>query len=249
MLAYVIAGHDTTANTFSWGLIYLADHPKPQLRLRQHLSRVFQSAVRENRQPTVHEIIKSTAPYLDAVIEEILRCSVVLPMVSRQAQVDTTILGRPIPKGTLVMCMSNGPGFFRPGFPIDERLRSKTSQASPEAVGTWNSGDMHLFKPERWLEFQVADTDVENLAEADMEKATFNARKGPMNSFGGGPRGCFGRRLAYMELRILLVLVLWNFRLKEIAMDMRSYRRKEQITVEPADCHIRLEAKSLWEGI
>jgi cytochrome P450 len=240
MLAYVIAGHDTTANTFSWGLIYLADHPQAQATLRSHLDTVFSLAAAERRLPTVDEIIKSHAPYLDATIEEILRCSVVLPMVSRQAQVDTTILGHAIPKGTLVMCMSNGPGFFRPGFLIEESVRSKTSQTAPaSALGSWDEGDMHMFKPERWL-------DVTNDEKTGEQTLAFNAKKGPMNSFGGGPRGCFGRRLAYMELRILTVLLLWNFKLLPIAPDLRSYRRREQITVEPADCHVRLEERPVW---
>lgn len=234
MLAYVIAGHDTTANTFSWGLIYLADHQQSHSRLRQHLAVVFADAVREQRHPRVDEIVKSSAPYLDAVIEEILRCSVVLPMVSRQAQVDTTILGHPIPKGTLVMCMSNGPGFLRPALPVEEHLRSKTSQAAPDAIGAWDSDDMHLFKPERWL-----DTDASG-------EELFNSRKGPMNSFGGGPRGCFGRRLAYMELRILVVMLFYNFRLLPIPPELRTPGRREQITVEPADCYISIEISPLF---
>jgi cytochrome P450 len=162
-------------------------------------------------------------------------------MISREALVDTTILGKPIPKGTLIMCMSNGPGFFRPGFEVDDGLRSKSSVIATTgsgAVGTWDSKDMHLFKPERWLDRDAATG-----------RQMFNSRKGPMNSFGGGPRGCFGRRLAYMELRILVVLVFWNFRLGSIPPDMRSYRRREQITIEPADCHVRLEVAPLWQGI
>jgi cytochrome P450 len=120
---------------------------------------------------------------------------------------------------------------------INESLCSKTSQAAPDAVGTWNSADMHLFVPERWLE-----------PGAKVGAMVFNPRRGPMNSFGGGPRGCFGRRLAYMELRILVVLLFFNFQLLPISPDMRSYRRKEQITVEPADCHVRLKTAPLYEN-
>jgi cytochrome P450 len=234
-------------------LIYLADYQQAQITLRIHLRRAFAQVASDKRQPTVNEIIKSHCPYLDAVIEEILRCSVVLPMVSREALVDTTILGRPIPKGTLVMCMSNGPGFFRPAFPVEESLRSKSSQvAPPDALGSWDERDMHLFNPERWLDEVITSTDTNDTpdtippAKSDKKEIVFNAKKGPMNSFGGGPRGCFGRRLAYMELRILTVLLLWNFKLLPIPPDMRSYRRREQISVEPADCHIRLEERPVW---
>jgi len=179
MLAYVVAGHDTTSSTLSWGLMYLADHPQSQDKLRYHLAHAFSQTVAEQRQPTVQEIITSNAPYVDAVIEEILRVSVVLPMISREALVDTTILGYPIPMGTLVMCLSNGPSFFSRGIAVDESLRTKESAK----VAGWDVESMDTFRPERWLE----------------DDGSFNPRKGPMNSFGGGPRGCFGKRLAYMR--------------------------------------------------
>ena len=230
MLAYVIAGHDTTSSTLSWGLMFLADHQQSQKALRSHLVDIFSQAVAEQRQPTVQEIITSHAPYLDAVIEEILRLSVVLPMISREALVDTTILGYPIPKGTLVMCMSNGPSFFSRGIPVNESFRT---EASAKVAG-WDGEHMEAFRPERWLD------------NTDGKGATFNSRKGPMNSFGGGPRGCFGKRLAYMEMRILIVLLFFNFESLPISPELRSYRRHEQITVEPADCHIRLEERQLW---
>ncbi|KAH7379127.1 cytochrome P450 [Phaeosphaeria sp. MPI-PUGE-AT-0046c] len=237
MLAYVIAGHDTTSSTLSWGLMYLADHQQPQETLRHHLSLVYSQAVAQQRQPTAHEIISSHAPYLDAVIEEILRVSVVLPMISREALVDTTILGYPIPKGTLVMCLSNGPSFFSPGISVDEHLRTKESAK----VAGWDDHHMDTFKPERWLERSNNSAGGEKA-----DSMIFNSRKGPMNSFGGGPRGCFGKRLAYMEMRILVVLLFFNFKLLPIDPELRSYRRHEQITVEPADCHIRLRVAPLW---
>jgi cytochrome P450 len=122
MLAYLIAGHDTTSNTLTWGLLYLTDNQEPQLTLRKHLHTVFADAVAEKRQPTSQEITKTQAPYLDAVVEEILRLSVVIPMLSRQATVDTTVLGYHIPKDTSVMLISNGPSFHQPGMPVDESL-------------------------------------------------------------------------------------------------------------------------------
>ncbi|KAJ9610808.1 hypothetical protein H2200_005585 [Cladophialophora chaetospira] len=235
MLAYVIAGHDTTSNTLTWGLIYLADNQQPQAQLRDQLRAVFTAAIAEKRQPTVQEIIKAQAPYLDATIEEILRCSVVLPNVTREALVDTTILGYHIPKGTLVMCLSNGPSFFSPGIPVNDELRSPSSKAAPESsLGSWSPEDMHLFKPERWLE------------ESDESEIIFNPRRGPMNSFGGGPRGCFGKRLAYLELRVVIALLFFNFKLHSVPPNMRSDKRVEHITVEPAECLVNLEDAPLW---
>lgn len=49
-----------------------------------------------------------------------------------------------------------------------------------------------------------------------------------------------------MDMRILMVLLFYNCRLLDIPKEMRSYRRHEQISVEPAECHMRLEERPLW---
>jgi cytochrome P450 len=54
---------------------------------------------------------------------------------------------------------------------------------------------MGEFKPERWL--------VEEIG-----MIVFDAAAVPMLTFGLGPRGCFGWRMAYLELQLLLVLLV-----------------------------------------
>ncbi|KAA8567240.1 hypothetical protein EYC84_010280 [Monilinia fructicola] len=103
----------------------------------------------ENRLFTFEEIRRAKIPYLDAVIEEMLRINAVT--VTREAMCNTTILGYPIKKGTQVFFVSNGPGFLSPSIPIDDSKRSETSRAA-KLNGTWNeSQDLTLFDPERWL--------------------------------------------------------------------------------------------------
>jgi cytochrome P450 len=41
----------------------------------------------------------------------------------------------------------------------------------------------------------------------------FDPSAKPVLAFGLGLRGCFGKRLAYVEIRILITLIIWNFEL------------------------------------
>lgn len=116
------------------------------------------------------------------------------------------------------------------GAKIPENLRSESSRAAATArtrVGTWNPQDVKEFKPERWLEMEDG-------------KEVFNAQAGPMLGFGLGPRGCFGRRLAYLELRLVLVLILWNFELQSVPAHLNSYACVDKLTHLPAQAYVRL---------
>lgn len=62
-----------------------------------------------------------------------------------------------------------------------------------------NFVDPDQFIPERWLE------DAEN-------KATYASdNKEASQAFSLGPRGCIGKHLSYLELRLILANLLWHF--------------------------------------
>lgn len=125
--------------------------------------------------------------------------------------------------------MVNGPGFISEPFPIDEKVRSRSSQEmnSRSAVGC--PASLHDFRPERWL------------CRNENGHLRFDARGAPTMPFGAGPRGCFGRKLGMMELKIFLTLIIWNFELKAIPERFASFKGKEHLTHLPEQCFIRLE--------
>lgn len=135
----------------------------------------------QKRQPTCHEIINADLPYLEAVIEESLRCGGTAAAHPRLSMVDTELLGIHIPKGTDVFFMTNGPSFISPAVPIEEGLRSKTSQTAKDRIGSWDSSHISQFDPQRWL---IVGPDG---------KVDINLQAGPNMQFGGGPRGCYGK--------------------------------------------------------
>lgn len=162
-------------------------------------------------------------------MEEILRCGGATPLVDRQATCDTELLGHHIPKGTIVMCLSRGPSMLKPAFEVDDSKRSKTSQAAKARA--WDDEDIGQFKPERWL-----------AGGSDAAPGEFDQQAGPSLSFGLGLRGCFGRKLAYLELRILVTLIVWNFELLPCPEELSGYGAKEGLTYKPKDCYVRLRA-------
>lgn len=145
------------------------------------------------------------------------------------ATVDTVVLGRRIPKGTTVMMLGNGPGYVGPPVgEVPEEMRSESCRAAKGRTGSWNSTDIGAFKPERWL------------VEQDDGSLEFNATAGPLLTFGLGPRGCFGRRMAYLELKIFLVLLAWNFELLGLPPHLNTDDAVDKLTHQPKECYLRL---------
>jgi cytochrome P450 len=177
--------------------------------------------------------MKTSIPYLDATIEEILRTALVFPGAFRIATVDTKILGHRIPKGTDVFLLHNGPGYLSPGFDIPDSLRTESALEAKNQTGSWDPEDMALFKPERWL----VTTKEGNVA--------FNSMAGPHLAFGLGPRGCFGRRMAYLELRIILVMLIWNFEFLKCPDELSSYGAIDKLSRQPKSCYVRIKSTSL----
>jgi len=150
----------------------------------------------------------------------------------RTSTVDTTIFGHRIPKGTEVFLMHNGPGYLSPPLPVDDSLRSESSLNAKNQVGQWtpDEEEMKSFRPERWL--------VQN---AETGKEEYDAQAGPHLAFGLGPRGCYGRRLAYLQMRIIIVMMIWNFELKETPAELSGWLAVTKLTRCPRQCYVRLE--------
>jgi cytochrome P450 len=66
LLTFLVAGHDTTALTLTYAWFLLANNPKRQQRLHDELD-----ATLGERQPTPEDLFE--LPYLDAVLNEVLR--------------------------------------------------------------------------------------------------------------------------------------------------------------------------------
>jgi cytochrome P450 len=222
---FMLAGHDTSATAVSWGIKYLTSHPQVQSTLRAALHTAFPAARLESRVPTYTELSKTSIPYLDATVEEILRHANTIAFVVRQALHDTTVLGHHIPKGTDVFLMANGAGYLEPNIP----LRSNDIRSSTKTPLTplWPDSDIHEFKPERWIR----------------EDGSFDANAGPTLAFGLGPRACFGKRLAVQALRMEFAMLVWEFEFEGVPEGLGGFGGVQRFAREPVQCYVRLRKR------
>ncbi|KAK2043115.1 cytochrome P450 [Colletotrichum somersetense] len=225
LLGYLVVGHDTTSAAMQWGIKSLTRNQPAQARLRAELRAAFSSA---DGPPPVGETIKTSIPYLDAVVEEVLRCCKVLPIMTREVRVDTQILGTAIPKGTVLMFLSHGPGVLRPAVPVDESKRTESGKNVVKRTGAWDPVDVEEFVPERWPRRDADGVGV------------FDSNAGPLMTFGHGPRACFGRRLSYLEMRIVLFLLVWSFEFQELREGLGDGESYSGLTTMPTSCHVKL---------
>ncbi|KAK4244581.1 cytochrome P450 [Corynascus novoguineensis] len=232
---FMLAGHDTSATTVAWGVKFLADHPAAQDRLRADLRAAFPDAVAARRAPTYQELSRTHVPYLDAVVEEVLRHANTIAFVVRRAMQDTTVLGRHIPKDTDVFLVANGAGYLEPNMPVPDETRSpgarrqQGSEAKKMALtGAWDDADISVFKPERWLK------------RGDDGEEIFDPLAGPQLAFGLGFRGCFGKRFALHGLKIQFALLVWHFHLLPVPEKLNSYDAIQRFAREPTQCYVRL---------
>ncbi|KAL6897204.1 cytochrome P450 [Trichoderma evansii] len=202
LLGYLLGGHDSTAATLCWWVKYMSTYQSVQTRLRDALRHAHLDACQTSRLPTIEEICDTSVPYLDAVMEETLRYASIATLIVRRSTCDTQILGYQIPKGTDIMMSLTGPSITEPALPIREMSCSLESQETKDKVLPWGE-DVSRFKPERWLKV-VKNADGK-------EKEIFDSHAGPNLAFSAGIRQCFGKRLAYMKLRVVITLLIWSF--------------------------------------
>lgn len=234
-LGLILAAHDTTATTMAWGVKYLTNHPPVQDRLRRDLRAAMPHAVASGQTPSQADLLGINVPYLDAVVWEVLRCRSPIGLILRRALVDTTVLGRRVPKGTDVFFMTDGPGFLTENMEVADEERSPGARKGGRGnsggwTGMWEDEGIADFKPERWL--KVGDDGEE----------WFDAAAGPAIPFGLGPRGCYGKRLALMQLKFQFALFVWHFYLLKLPDELNGFGVVQNIAREPTQCYVRLAA-------
>ncbi|KAI8935716.1 hypothetical protein NX059_007237 [Plenodomus lindquistii] len=230
LFGLLIAGHDTSSTTLLWSLKFLSAHPSVQTRLRSTIHIKFPAAHSTSRPPTAQEIATTTNHYLDAVLEECIRCSTTAAMPTRTAKCDAVVLGHVIPKGTRVTICNNDGGVLTPPWPIPESLRSSSyHSAGGGKTGVWDPKTIANFNPDRWL-----------VRDSATGEETFDPTAGPQLQFGAGQRGCYGRKMAYLELRIAIVLVIWAFKLEGVPERYAGVGVVEMLTRSPEVAFVRL---------
>lgn len=223
---YLLAGHDTSTGSMIWLMRRLMASHAEQSKIRNSLRTTYGAAWKEKRLPTAEELIKHDS-YLDAFIEEVLRFNSPVVTIMVMTRMDTIILGHPVPGDTQVFLNLTGPSLNMPAVPVEESTRSETSQKYKPSRADWDGLDPRVFRPERWLK------------KDDYGNMVFNASAGPTLAFSAGNRGCWGKRLGYLELRIVLSLLIWSFEF-ELPKSLETWETYDSLVTAPKQCLMRV---------
>lgn len=96
LITMLTAGHETTATALSWAFAFVLSHGDVEERLRAEIAAI--PAAGGAPDPTA----LAAAPYLDAVVKEVLRLRPIVPDVVRRLSRPMTLAGRDLPAGVYV---------------------------------------------------------------------------------------------------------------------------------------------------
>ncbi|KAG6899662.1 hypothetical protein C0993_008238 [Termitomyces sp. T159_Od127] len=169
----LVAGYETTSISLTWALIELARNPGKQQKLREELSR-FSMA------PTWEQLV-SELPYLDSVVQEVLRLHPPFTDIHAVAAENDII-----PLSTPVL---NATGEIVSSIVVQKgTLVSVPIRAINRSTAFWGP-DAKEFEPERWL------------VNLDVPAKQFPGHHHIL-TFSNGPRMCLGRRFALAEFKV-----------------------------------------------
>ena len=240
---FILAGHETTANSIHFCLIYLAMHISSQRRLQQDLDKTFQG------RPISEWSYEEDIPMLfgnmaGAVLNEELRLIppvVGIPKRTGPGKPQSLIVGGKkciVPENTYIslVCHSahRNPNQWPTGPPAN--------LAKPSHPLSNTDNDLEEFKPERWFISSDREETAAKLTDdlaTDTTSSLFKPEKGAYIPFSDGFRSCIGRRFAQVELLAFLALVFSQY---SVELSLEDWASDEQ--VEKWD-HTR--RRQVWE--
>ncbi|KAJ7870100.1 cytochrome P450 [Mycena olivaceomarginata] len=192
---FVMAGSETTSTSISFCIWELAKHPKVQEELRTEVQSF-------PAQPTYDQIM-AKMPVLHNVVRESLRMHPAVPYMEREAMVDDVI---PL-KHPLVDVRTGQERrevLVKPGQKIVVPVLSVNRLDS-----VW--GDGEVFRPSRWSE--PNSKEQQDLIDSNMLT---------VSSISDGPRTCVGWRLALFEMKVIIAMLIYNFKFEDTGAEIQT---------------------------
>ncbi|KAL1952630.1 hypothetical protein VTO42DRAFT_4583 [Malbranchea cinnamomea] len=178
----MIAGSDTTSTGLASTVFYLVRNPRAMDKLKKEIRESFSDVEEIVAGPKLNNLV-----YLKACIDEAMRLAPAVPgSIPREvmpggAEVDGVYLPGGTDCGTPTYAIHRHPDYYR----------------EPES-----------FVPERWIEGATCQTDtkiwVSTKDDVDIARKAFCP-------FSIGPRGCIGKSMALMEMRLTLARMFYLF--------------------------------------
>ncbi|KAL6714735.1 putative P450 monooxygenase [Lecanora helva] len=252
--AFMIAGHETTANSIHFCLILLALNVASQRHLQSDLDEILQGrpVTEQDYDQIIPKLFGSMA---GAVLNEELRLIPPVVGIPKSTPLDSpqplNLDGKKctVPAHVYITLMvtsvHRNPKYWPTGPPSDP--------AQPNHPFSEQDNDLEEFKPERWLLHgksdtnasmpeQNGDTEASSLGldtAADTSAALFRPYKGAYIPFSEGYRSCIGRRFAQVEILAVLAYIFSQYSV-ELAVD--AFASDEEVAKMNQD-----EKKEVWQ--
>ncbi|KAL9034272.1 MAG: hypothetical protein Q9180_005501 [Flavoplaca navasiana] len=237
---FLLAGHETAANSIHFSCLYLAIHPASQRRLQKSLDRIFASRpISEWEYERDFTALFSTMA--GAVLAEELRLIPPVPAIPKcvpcNASPQTLVINDQkytLPPSTYINLVSlaahRNPKTWPAGPPSDPK--------NPVHPSSNTDNDLEEFKPERWLHdtAQISDDpaekdqyteDAPNTATGtNSSNALHRPPRGAYIPFSEGYRACLGRRFAQVEVLAALAVIFKDY---SIELGVDKYASDEEV--------------------
>ncbi|KAK0186135.1 cytochrome P450 [Armillaria mellea] len=185
LATFIIAGHDTTANTMAWLLYELSLHPEDQAKIREEIARTKEDTLGAFTSNDYDSMI-----WLNACIKEALRLHpLVYGLFRESAQDDILPLAEPLTTSDGKLCSQ---------IPIPKGQIVMTSIYSYNRLPSVWGDDAEEWNPNRFLDGR------------DIKQMSLGVYANLL-TFSAGVRGCIGWRFAIMELQSVVTELLSNF--------------------------------------
>jgi cytochrome P450 len=212
---FMLAGHETSANTLSWSLALLSAYPSARLHLEAEVD-----AGLGDRDPDAGDADK--LPWTRAVVAEAMRLYPPAWTIERNALADDEVAGVPVPARSLVAIppylVHRHPDFWPDPAGFDPRrfLRDEQGPGWPATHGVAGHGVA-----------EHGGTDDGNGHPAPQARHRY-----AYIPFGGGRRACVGASFAELETVLVLATIARRYRLE---LTMRGIPEPTaNITLRPA---------------
>jgi len=243
---FILAGHETAANTINFSMLYLALHPQSQRRLQKDLDDIF------GDRPVAawdydDDVPKLFGSMCGAVMNEELR--LIPPVIGIPK---TTPQGRPQGLQIGGRHVTVPPGAY-------VTLNTAALHRNPKYWPHTSEEDLLDFRPERWIldsssssntPHHHADTEQPDETldsdgpdkRPDTSAALFKPPKGGYIPFSDGHRSCLGRRFAQVEILAVLAVI---FKTWSVELDVGMFVSEEEM--EAAGKGDEGEKRRVWE--
>ncbi|KAI9808765.1 MAG: hypothetical protein M1825_003917 [Sarcosagium campestre] len=232
MFIFILAGHETTANTVHFALLFLACNPSSQRRLQTELDSIF-----GDRPPTQWSydeyMPRLSGGMAGAVMNETLRLIppvINIPKYTGDRAQTLIVDGRKVvvPARTAitldVVAAARNPNNWgaaaaRPSPPSSPSTPTPSTASSGQQQ---RKHDLNDFRPERWIS-TTKESQSDSLPTSVTTRPTptlFHPPRGAFIPFSEGPRSCLGRRFAQVEVLVVLARIL---KFHSVELDVREW--------------------------